>query len=142
MMRFLSRSVDADPDQCSFQSPVSYESVLRSESKIIPGVTFAINRISYGRRMELSRQIRELSQRAEFLNAGDQLQDKIEGSLLAQEIDVMYLRWGLVGIDGLTIDGESATASQLIEKGPEALVREIVSAIREQCGLSEAERKN
>jgi hypothetical protein len=42
----------------------------------------------------------------------------------------------------LMIDGEAATAAQLLEKGPEALAREVVNAIKEQCGLSEAERKN
>jgi hypothetical protein len=40
------------------------------------------------------------------------------------------------------IDGEPATAARLLEKGPENLTREIVGAIKEQCGLSEPERKN
>ena len=98
--------------------------------------------MSFGRRMELSRQIREISGRAEFLAAGNQLQEKIEANILAQEIDAMYVNWGLVSIDGLTIDGEAATAAHLLEKGPEELMREIVNAIKEQCGLTEAERKN
>ena len=34
------------------------------------------------------------------------------------------------------------TPAQLLEKGPEDLAREVVSAIKEQFGLSEAERKN
>ena len=54
----------------------------------------------------------------------------------------MYLRWALVGVDGLEIDGEAATAEQLLDRGPEELAREIVVAIKEECGLSEAERKN
>ena len=66
----------------------------------------------------------------------------IEASILAQEIDAMYLHWGLLSIEGLTIDGEPATAVGLLEKGPEELSREVVSAIKEQCGLSEPERKN
>jgi len=53
----------------------------------------------------------------------------------------MYLHWGLSSIDGLIIDGEPATAVGLLEKGPEELTREVVSAIKEQCGLSEPERK-
>ena len=141
-MRFLWHSDNAEPEASTARDPVSYESVVKIESKTILGVTFSINRISFGRRMELSRQVREISQRAEFLDAGNELREKIEASLLAQEIDAMYLRWGLVSIDGLTIDGEAATAVQLIEKGPEELMREIVSTIREQCGLNEAERKN
>ncbi len=49
---------------------------------------------------------------------------------------------GWRAVEGLIIDGEAATVTQLLEKGPEDLAREIVGAIREQCGLSEAERKN
>jgi hypothetical protein len=92
--------------------------------------------------MELSRRVRELSQRAEFLAASGELQEKIEAGILAQEIDAMYLRWGLVSVDGLIIDGEVATIDQLLERGPEELTQEILAAIRKQCGLSEAERKN
>jgi len=108
----------------------------------MPGVTFAINRISFGRRMELSRRVREISQKGEFLEAGSELQEKIEASILSQEVDALYARWALVGIEGLTIDGEPAGTEQLLEKGPEVLMREIVSAIKEQLGLSDAERKN
>jgi hypothetical protein len=92
--------------------------------------------------MELTRRIRELSRRAEFLGAGTELEEKIEASLLSQEIEATYLRWALVNIEGLAIDGEPATAEQLLEKGPEKLTQEIVSAIKGLCGLSEAERKN
>jgi hypothetical protein len=119
-----------------------YESVISIESKAVQGVRFAIHRISFGRRMDLSRRVRELSRKAEFLEAGTEIHEKIEASILAQEIDAMYLHWGLSSIDGLIIDGEPATAVGLLEKGPEELTREVVSAIKEQCGLSEPERKN
>jgi hypothetical protein len=122
--------------------PVSYESALAIESQVMPGVKFVINRISFGRRMELSRRVREITQKTEFLEAGSELREKIEAGILAQEVDAMYLRWALVGVDGLEIDGEAATAEQLLDRGPEELAREIVVAIKEQCGLSEAERKN
>jgi hypothetical protein len=121
---------------------VSYESALAIQSKVMPGITFVINRISFGRRMELSRRVREITQKTEFLEAGSELREKIEAGILAQEVDAMYLRWALVGVDGLEIDGEAATAEQLLDRGPEELAREIVIAIKEQCGLSEAERKN
>ena len=121
---------------------LQYESVVSIESKAVPGVRFVIHRISFGRRMELSRRVRELSRRAEFLEAGPEMHEKIEASILAQEIDAMYLSWGLLSIEGLMIDGEPATAARLLEKGPENLTREIVGAIKEQCGLSEPERKN
>jgi hypothetical protein len=137
-MRFLSRS-DRTHD---IEAAVSYDSVVRERSKTLPGVSFAINRISFGRRMELTRRVREISQKAEFLQAGTDLKDKIEANILAQEIEAMYLRWGLIGIDGLAIDGEPATLDKLLEKGPDELTREIVGAIKTQCGLSETERKN
>jgi hypothetical protein len=105
-------------------------------------VTFTINRISFGRRMDLTKRVREISQKAEFLEAGTGLKDKVEANVLAQEIEEMYLRWALVSVDGLRIDGEPATIEKVIEKGPDDLTREIVTAIKAQCGLSETERKN
>ena len=144
-MRFLSRS-DRKPEgrgQAGIgEAPVAYESAVAIESKVVPGVRFVINRISFGRRMELSRRIREITQKTEFLEAGSEVNEKIEAGILSQEVDAMYLRWALVGVDGLEIDGETATAEQLLDRGPEELAREIVVAIKEQCGLSEAERKN
>jgi hypothetical protein len=148
MMRFMSRSGKERSDAGAGQGTdppngaVHYDSVVSIDSKAAPGVRFAIYRISFGRRMELSRRVREISRKAEFLEAGTELHEKIEANILAQEIDAMYLQWGLVKIDGLVIDGEPASAVQLLEKGPENLAREVVGAIKEQCGLTEAERKN
>jgi hypothetical protein len=148
MMRFMSRSGRERGDVAAGQrtippnGSVHYDSLVSIDSKAAPGVRFAIYRISFGRRMELSRRVREISRKAEFLAAGTELNEKIEANILAQEIDAMYLQWGLVKIDGLIIDGEAATAVQLLEKGPENLAHEIVGAIKEQCGLAEAERKN
>jgi len=146
MMRFMSRSGRERPGGAQTIVPsngaVHYDSVIAIESKAAPGVKFAIYRVSFGRRMELSRRVREISRRAEFLEASTELSEKIEANILAQEIDAMYLQWGLVKIEGLIIDGEATTPAQLLEKGPEALAREIVGAIKEQCGLTETERKN
>jgi hypothetical protein len=145
MMRFLSRSDSkkgGSGPAASAGALVSYESALTIESKVIPGVRFVVNRISFGRRMELSRRVREITQKVEFLEAGNELHEKIEAGILAQEVDAMYLRWALVAVDGLEIDGEPATAEHLLDRGPDDLAREIVGAIKEQCGLSEAERKN
>jgi len=128
--------------QKSENGTATYDSVLKMQSKVMPVVTFVINRISFGRRMELARRVREISQRIEFLEAGNQLQEKIEANLLRHEIEATYLRWALVRIGGLTIDGEPATVESLLDRGPEELTHEIVAAIKAQCGLSEDERKN
>jgi hypothetical protein len=143
-MRFMSRldSTAVKSGANSGNRTRKYESTVSIQSIKTPGVTFVIHRISFGRRMELSRRVRELSQKAEFLQAGPQVQEKIEAGILAQEIDAMYLRWGLVSVHGLTIDGEAADCERLIEKGPEELVGEVVRAVKAQCGLNEAEIKN
>ena len=121
---------------------ISYNSTLTKNSKSTPGVAFTIRRISFGRRMELSRKIRGISQKIEFLTAGDELKERIEANILAQEIDSTYLEWGLAELAGLTIDGEAATPALLMANGPDELTTEIVLAIKAECGLSEEERKN
>jgi hypothetical protein len=145
MMNFLSRSdskKEGRSHTASSGTPVSYESVLTIESKVMPRVKFVVNRISFGRRMELSRRVREITQKVEFLEAGSELDEKIEAGILAQEVDAMYLRWALVEVENLEIDGEPATAEHLLDRGPDDLAREIVGVIKEQCGLNQAERKN
>jgi hypothetical protein len=108
MMRFMSRLGKEINEGGEGNAPrngaLQYESVVSIESKAVPGVRFVIHRISFGRRMELSRRVRELSRRAEFLEAGPEMHEKIEASILAQEIDAMYIHWGLLSIEGLTID--------------------------------------
>lgn len=146
-MRYLSlllkerRAVDAGNGTVSQNGALHYDSIVSIDSKAAPGVRFAINRISFGRRMELSRRVREISRKAEFLAAGTEMHEKIEANILAQEIDAMYLEWGLVSVEGLTIDGEPATVARLLEKGPEDLTREVAGAIKEQFGLNEPEKK-
>ncbi len=120
----------------------NYESSVVVHSHSVPGVKFTINRISFGRRMELCRRVRDVGQKLEFLEAGDHFREKVEANLLSHEIDKIYLEWALVAVDGLTIDGEPATGELVVTKGPEALSREIVEAIKSQCGLNEEERKN
>jgi hypothetical protein len=144
-MKFLSRSDSSErkpPVTSEDRRCDSYESVVMIRSKAMPAVTFVINRISFGRRMDLSRRAREITKKAEFLDASSQLQDKIEASILAQEVDALYLAWGLVSIEGLSIDGEADTVERLLERGPDEVTKEIVGAIKEQCGLSDTERKN
>jgi len=128
------------------QSPspeeVHYSSEVTIPSQTIPGVKFSIRRMSFGRRIELTRTIRELTGRMEFLEAGEDLKDKIEAAFVANEVDAVYLRWGLLRVEGLEIDGNTATPELAIAAGPEALVREILSAVKRECALTEDEVKN
>ena len=121
---------------------VAYESTVRIESQSCPGVTFRVVRMSFARRLDLFRRIREISANLPFLEASSEFRERVEASALGQQIEELYMRWGLAGIDRFTIDGEPATLDLLIEKGPDELCKEIVSAIKSQCGLSEEERKN
>ncbi len=98
--------------------------------------------MSLGRRIELARRIREAGRRIEFLEAGSDVREKLEAAVLQGEIDRVYLEWGLETIEGLEIDGEAATPELLIDRGPANLAAEILRRIRNECGLSESERKN
>ena len=119
----------------------NYESVAWRESRSMPGVRFAIRRTSLGQRIELNRRIRELMLRHEFLKAGES-EDKLDATFAELLVQRLYLEWGLKEITGLAIDGEPATAEQLIDRGPEALAGEIVEAVQAELALSSDERKN
>lgn len=138
MMKFLSRSGEAAAPKMA----VEYDSAITLPSRTADGVEFKIIRLSFARRMELARSVLELSRRMEFQLAGEGIDDRIEANILSCEIERLYLRWGLVSISGLKIDGLDATPDLLAEKGPENLAGEIVAAIKAQCGLTENERKN
>lgn len=121
---------------------MEYASTVKYESKTAPGVTFTIVRMSFGRRIELTKRIGDLARRIEFLEAGSDFREKIEATVLEKEVERVYLEWGLKEVTGLVIDGREADPAELIESGPEELCREIVSAIKAECGLTEEERKN
>jgi|SRR5579872_4951083 len=118
------------------------ESYVRIESKLKPGVEFVVAKMSFGRRLELIRRIREMSAKLEFLHAGASTGDQLEAALVSAEIDRLYVIWGLREVAGLDIDGVAATPELLVSAGPEDLFREAVTAVKNECGLSETERKN
>jgi len=106
-------------------------------------VTFRVRRISFGRRLELARTLRDrLEAVARLALTEDSPSRAAQTALIAAEMDAVHLRWGLAAIEGLEIDGAAATADSLIEAGPEALLAEILAAVRHETGLEEEERKN
>ena len=121
---------------------MTYSSSLARESKIAPDVTFVLARMSFGRRVELTRRIREIAQKVEFLQAGNEPREKIDAALLTFEIERMYVTWGVQEIRGLQVDGAAATPETLADAGPENLFREALAAVKAECGLTEAEQKN
>ena len=121
---------------------MQYESVVEHASKTADGVMYVVARMSFERRMDLARRVREIAQKAEFLAAGSGTGDQMEAVLLSSEIDRTYLLWGLRDVRGLTLDGEVATPESLVSKGPEPLFREALALVKAEAGLSEDERKN
>jgi hypothetical protein len=123
-------------------SSTSWNSTKVVASNERPGVEFVIARMTFGRRIELMRKVRDLAVRLEYFEAGRDAKNEMEASLLGAEIDRLYIRWGLEEIRGLELDGAPATADSLIESGPEELFLEALTAVRAECGLVENERKN
>ena len=120
----------------------SYDSALWFDAESAAGVRYGIARLTFGRRLDLARRIREIGRKAEFLAAGTDAREKLEAAVVGAEVDRAYLEWGLLGVEGLTIDGEAATPQAVVDKGPLELATEILGRVKSECGLSEAERKN
>ena len=120
----------------------SYASESVVESRAVAGVRFTIAKMSFGRRVELMRRIRDLARRMEFLSASGDQGDKMDGALLHAEIERLYVEWGVKAISGLMVDAREAGPELLAEAGPEELFREALAAVRRETGLSEEERKN
>ena len=111
---------------------MTYASVRVVESEIVKGVTYTVARMSFLRRLDLMRQVRELARKIEFLNAGQDIAAKMDGTLLQAEIDRLYVIWGLQEVGGLTVDGKDATPELLVRAGPESLFREALAAVRKE----------
>lgn len=121
---------------------MNWESETRVQSEAHPAVSFVIRRMTFGRRVELMRRVRDLALRLEYFEAGRDEKNQMEASLLAAEIDRLYLEWGLADITGLSIDGVPADKTALFAAGPEELVQEAIALVRAECGLDAQERKN
>jgi hypothetical protein len=112
------------------------------DAKSMEGVRYEILRVSFGRRIELARRIREIGRKMEYLEAGAIEKEALEATVLAAEIDRAYLDWGLIAVEGLDIDGAAATPETLVDQGPVELAMEILGRIKSECGMTEDERKN
>jgi hypothetical protein len=131
---------------CTSHSDNRWESRVWFDAEAMKGVRYEIVRVSFGRRIELARRIREIGRKMEYLEAGAKLEngarETLEATVLAAEIDRAYLEWGLVEVEGLAIDGAAATPETLVDHGPVELAMEILRRIKSECGMTEDERKN
>jgi len=128
-------------------SPKTEEGVLYSSetevaSETFPGVRFVLRRCSGARRIALIERLATHASHFEALKASERLDDRVRAEALRLRMDFEYLDWGLSRVSGLMLDGELPDAQMLFDRGPERLVEEIVGKVREECELSEAERKN
>jgi hypothetical protein len=131
---------------CTSHSGKGWESRVWFDAEAMDGVRYEIVRVSFGRRIELARRIREIGRKMEYLEAGATLdngaRETLEATVLAAEIDRAYLEWGLTAVEGLEIDGAGATPETLVDQGPVELAMEILGRIKSECGMTEDERKN
>jgi len=121
---------------------MTYESFEVKESRSHPGVRLVVNRMSFSRRIDLMRRVRELAPRWECYRAGTAKADEMEAGILSADIDRLYLEWGLKEVEGLEIDGTPATTDSLLQFGPEDLFQEALGYVKAACRLSEQETKN
>lgn len=122
--------------------PLQYRSAEWVESAVMPGVRYLVRRVSLALRAEITRRVKKLLTELEYREAGEGLDDRLSAALVAAQVDLAYLEWGLARVQGLEIDGQAATIQTLLERGPEALSREIAKTIRDRCRVTEPERKN
>lgn len=127
---------------CTSRSDKEWQSRIWFDAEAVEGVRYEIARVSFGRRIELARRIREIGRKLEYLEASGDARETLEATVLAAEIDRAYLEWGLVSMEGLRIDGAEATPEAVVDRGPVELAMEILGRIKSECGMSEDERKN
>jgi len=119
---------------------INLPTFVRSESQIMTGVSYVVERMSFGRRIELMKTVRQAMRTLDFHNAGKE-NDGMTGAIVSAEIDRAYVTWGLREVEGLLLDGEKATPETLATRGPEPLFLEALAAVKQECGLTEVEKK-
>ena len=122
--------------------PSTWRSADEYRSAKYPAVRFRVSKMSMGRRIDLTRKVKEMMSRLEFSKAGAGVQDKVDAAILAGEMDRLYWDFGLEALEGIEINGEPMTMDTQFERGPEDLSQEILQRIKSSLQLSEGEQKN
>lgn len=126
---------------CSGDS-VDWASAQWRDSERVPGVRFKTVKMTLARRRDLTSRVRTMLNKSRYHAVSGDAEEQMDAALLAVDTDRILLDWGLLEVEGLTIDGEPASVRRLIESGPEELCREAAEHIRRDCQLTEQERKN
>jgi len=88
------------------------------------------------------RHLRELSARLELERAENSEPAQLSAAITEAEMRRMYIEWGLKQVENLSVDGVPVSVDTLLSAGPEALCAEVADRVRDQCFLSEQQRKN
>lgn len=112
------------------------------QSVTYPGVTFTIRQMTLGHRIKLLRDLHGLYREVEFSNAGDSKSERLHAQLSSLRVDEVFLRWGVLAVEGMIVDGRPIAVEGLSEFAPLRLVTEILSRIRECIALNLDEEKN
>jgi len=128
---------------CTSHSPerdiASYASF---ESEAYPGVEFRVRKMTLRQRIALLSELRELYQEAEFGKAGSSGSDQIRAQVSGLRIEERFLKWGVVQVQGLVVDGREVAVDELAEWAPEPLASEMLRRIAQCIGLTPGEEKN
>ena len=74
---------------------IAYRSALWVESAVMPGVRYAIRKVSLALRAEITRRVMKLLGELEYRDGGDGLDDRLNAAMVASKVDLAYLDWGL-----------------------------------------------
>lgn len=139
-------------------------SKITKQSVTVPGVSFTIKSISEARFLALRRLKAEAVARLLSITkdleplAEKEKEDKAAGKEpvqsaevqaivsraqeVAAEINIITLKWGVLSLDGYTVDDKPGTIDDLIENGPLRLSFEIFETIEKMIKLDGDEEKN
>jgi hypothetical protein len=93
-------------------------------------------------RIKLIGELSQLYRAHDFHTAGSSPLDQLNAQLNALRIDEVVLKWGVIAVHGLVIDGHTVGPDELSERAPEELTAEILSRIRECISISVDQEKN
>src|SRR5450432_2219553 len=115
---------------------MDYSSTQEFRSVHMPDVVIVVNKMSFGRRVELMRRVRELGRKLEFHEAGTGVPDQVDAAILSAELARAYFEWGVRSVEGLVVDGKAGGLDVVAEGGPEELFMECVALVKATCQLT------
>jgi hypothetical protein len=134
----------------------NHETIRKRESETCPGVTFFLQKMTEGRRLDIRHRIAEPNRRvlallkeqteiekvdeaARDVHRYMELQEEFD-SLMLEKINPEWIKWGVKKIDGLEADGKPLGVDDYLE-WPSMLFSEVLDAVKSEAELNGAEKK-